>query len=295
MIKGIRLLILLFVLCHIVSLNECLADAERVVSNESGQTADIDAFQETTHENQDNPELPLDIPEKVQADPTDQLSVPEKPRVAIIIDDMGNQHQIGEKLLELDLNLSFAFLPYASFTREQANTAWLKGRDILAHMPMEPKDSRWDPGPGALHVDDSMEQLVLSIEKNIALVPHAMGVNNHMGSLFTEDRQAMRYFLEVVRDKKLFFIDSVTSSASIAMQEAMNMGVKTAGRHVFLDNTHNTEDICRQLVALINVARKKGFAIGIGHPGEATLTALIRCRKTLLENVQLVGVNELVK
>ena len=235
----------------------------------------------------------VDPPDEADCAPPDNQQ--EKPRVAIIIDDMGNQSRLGEQFLALDMNLSFSFLPHAPFTRELEEQAWVKGHDILVHMPMEPRDPQWDPGQGTLYVDDSAENLALSVQTNLALVPHAIGVNNHMGSRFTEDRPAMYQFLRLVRDERLFFVDSMTSAASIGMDEAQEMGIKTARRHVFLDNVHSPEDICRQLKELITIARKNGGAIGIGHPNEVTLTALDRCRETLLEHVQLVGVHELIQ
>jgi len=207
---------------------------------------------------------------------------------------MGNHPQIDQKFLDLDLNLTFSFLPYAPFTPGQEEKAWTLGHDILVHMPMEPRDPQWDPGPDALYVEDSIEQLTISVKKNLAMVPHAIGVNNHMGSLFTEDRLAMHQFLGIVRQKGLFFVDSETSAASIGMKEAHEMGIKTAKRHVFLDNVQKQEDICRQLEELIRIARKNGWAIGIGHSNDATLTALVSCRDTLLEHVRVVGIHELI-
>lgn len=219
----------------------------------------------------------------------------EKPHIAIIIDDMGNNRHIDEQLLDLNLNLTFAFLPYAPFTQELEERAWADGYDILVHMPMEAKDPQWNPGPDALYVNDSFEQITIAVEKNLALVPHATGVNNHMGSLFTEDRLAMHQFLGLIRQKGMFFIDSNTSSDSIGMKEAQEMGIRTARRQVFLDNIQDQKNICLQLDELVRIARKNGWAIGIGHSNETTLLALVQCRDTLLEYVNLVGIHELIQ
>ncbi len=232
------------------------------------------------------------VDEEACSSPTDQQ---EKPRIAIIIDDMGNQRRLGEQMLDLDLNLTYSFLPHAPFTPELEEQAWEQGHDILVHMPMEATDPRWDPGPGTLYLAESPGELALSVRGNLALVPHAVGVNNHMGSRFTEDRPAMRRFLGVLREEGLFFVDSMTSAASTGMDEARVMGIRTARRHVFLDNVHTQEDICRQLKELIAIAREQGDAIGIGHPNEATLTALGRCRETLLKSARVVGIHELVE
>lgn len=218
-----------------------------------------------------------------------------KPRIAIIIDDMGYHQRLGHQLLNLDLNLTFSFLPHGPFTQGLEELAWQGGHDILVHMPMEATDPSWDPGPGTLHLADPPETLRFNVARNLAAVPHAVGVNNHMGSRFTEDRSAMQHFLEMIEQQGFFFIDSSTSSDSVAMDTARAMGIRTARRHVFLDNIQTQEDICRQLKLLVREAVKRGWAVGIGHPNEATLTALTRCRTLLLEQVEIVGIRELVE
>jgi hypothetical protein len=234
-------------------------------------------------------------PDSMNPEPCDPAAVPAaKSRIAIIIDDMGMQHHIDEQLLALELNLTFAFLPYGPHTREIEERAWAAGHDVLVHMPMEPKDPRWDPGPDALYVSDSYARLSEAVEKNLARVPHAVGVNNHMGSLFTGDRLAMHQFLDLIRQRGMFFIDSGTSVESIGLREAREMGIKSARRHVFLDNAQNLKDICRRLQELVGVARDQGWAVGIGHANAATVDALRRCRGMLRENAELVGIQELI-
>jgi len=218
-----------------------------------------------------------------------------QPKIAIIIDDMGHHHTIGVELLGLDLNLSFSFLPYAPFTEEQEEHAWKMGRDILVHMPMEPRDAIWDPGEGALYVNEPADQTVQAVRDEINRVPHAIGVNNHMGSLFTSDRQAMHSVLSVVKERGLFFVDSVTDPETVGADEARKMGIRTGSRIVFLDNVHTSEDICRQLKRLVAYAKKHGSGIAIGHPNRATLDALMRCKDMLTKQVDVVGVHELVR
>jgi len=231
-------------------------------------------------------------------EPDNCLELPEAlselPRIAIIIDDMGYHQKMGEELLELDLNLTFSFLPQAPFTKEQEERAWKMGSDILVHMPMEPQDSTFNPGPGALYLDAPVESISDTVEDNLTHVPHAIGVNNHMGSKFTADRQAMHEVLLVVQEKGLFFVDSLTASESLGADEARKMGIKSASRHVFLDNSQTQEDICRQLKRLVAYAKKHGAGIAIGHPNRATVNALKLCRELLLKQVRVVGIHELV-
>jgi polysaccharide deacetylase 2 family uncharacterized protein YibQ len=218
-----------------------------------------------------------------------------RPRVAIIIDDMGYHRRIGEKLLALELNLSFSFLPHAPFAEQQEEKAYQMGRDIMVHLPMEASDAKWDPGPGALYLSAPPDDLKLTLKKNLAAVPHAIGANNHMGSLFTQNRQAMHRVLGELKKQRLFFVDSFTTAQSTGMDEAHKMGIKTNRRHIFLDNVQDPKKICIQLDKLVTLAEKQNQAIGIGHPYQATLDALRNCGKQLRTTVQVVPVHELVE
>lgn len=218
-----------------------------------------------------------------------------RPRVAIIIDDMGYHRKIGDSLLALDMSLSFSFLPEAPFACRQEEKAYLLGRDVMVHLPMEASDAKWDPGPGALYLSTSPEELLTTLKKDLAAVPHAIGANNHMGSKFTQNRQAMHRVLGELKEQGFFFIDSFTTAKSTGMEEAQEMGIKTGRRHIFLDNVQDPQKICSQLDKLAALAGKQKQAIGIGHPYQATLDALRNCREKLLTTVQVVPVHELVE
>jgi len=217
------------------------------------------------------------------------------PRVAVIIDDMGYHQQVGKRLLALDMDLTFSFLPGAPFTRQQEKQAWAEGRDVLLHMPMQPHDPAFNPGPGALYLKFSPRQIRSRMVAALASVPHAIGSNNHMGSRFTEDRAAMHAVLTVLKQRGLFFIDSYTTAASTGLNEARRMSIPTARRNIFLDNVQNKKKICRQLDKLATLAGKKGWAIGIGHPHQETYEALADCGKKLRSRVKIVGVHGLVR
>jgi len=226
---------------------------------------------------------------------TSSGNINNRPRVAIIIDDMGYHRKIGDSLLALDLNLTFSFLPEAPFVLPQEDQAYQLGRDIMAHLPMEAGDSRWNPGPGALYLSASPGEQISTLKKDLAAVPHAIGANNHMGSKFTKNRQAMRRVLTELKAQNLFFIDSFTTAQSTGLTEAQAMGVKTNRRHIFLDNVQDPEKICVQLSRLAELATLQHTAIGIGHPYQATLDALRNCGEDLLKTVRVVPVHELVE
>ena len=250
--------------------------------SELGETITNIAFEEPYS---NIPELPADIP------PAQDKSLP---MVAIIIDDMGYHKKIGNLLLELPMNLTFSFLAAAPFTAELEEKAYQSGRCIFLHLPMEPKSKEWDPGPGALFIGQSKEEQAKLFHRNLQGVPHAVGVNNHMGSLYTENRESMDSLMQLLKEQGLFFVDSFTTGNSQGVKAASSAGVPTARRHIFLDNVHSQDRVCAQLQQLVNHAEEKGWAIGIGHPNDATLAALTNCRGRLLDRVQLVSAQELL-
>jgi len=237
----------------------------------------------------EEPNRPAVIPGDLSTD-TSTL----EPKCAIIIDDMGYHLEIGRKLINLDEKLSFSFLPRAPHTESLEELAFKNGHTVLLHQPMQPEDSEWDPGPGALYVDELelQEQLLL---QNLSLVPHAVGVNNHMGSLYTRDKHVMGPLLQHIDRKKLFFVDSYTTAGSLGYKLAGELGVKTAKRRVFLDNVLDVEAICNQLQTLTEVALREKEAIGIAHPHPETYMALKRCLAPAGTFVDFVGVEELVR
>ena len=216
-------------------------------------------------------------------------------RFALVIDDMGYHQKIGEALLELPLNITFAFLPFAPHTESQLKLARARKRDILLHLPMEATDKKWDPGPGALFTAMDSETIHRTILQDLAAIPDAIGVNNHMGSLFTENEPAMREFLGLLKQRNLFFLDSQTSPHSVGYRVAGELGMLTMHRNVFLDNQQDKELIKRQLDALVFLAEKQGIAIGIAHPHQATLDALRDYLREHKKTVAMVSISSIAR
>lgn len=218
-----------------------------------------------------------------------------KPMVAIIIDDMGYQPAIGRKMLDLPLHLSFSFLPGGPQTKDLARVAKSRKRDILLHLPLEATDRTVDPGPGALAVAMDPQELEKKFAEDLAAVPMAIGLNNHMGSRFTEERPAMAALLSLVKQRGLFFLDSRTSNKSIACTVAKDAGVSCLSRHLFLDNDQSQAAVVKQVDALLALAEKNGWAVGIGHPHPATLAALTMRQQALSERVEVVGIGTIFR
>lgn len=222
-------------------------------------------------------------------------------RVAIVIDDMGSDLKKLNELFEVDAPLTVAVLPFQRHSKAIATKIHLrKGWEVIVHLPMEPKglslgDSDKNPGKGALLTSMSAREVVRRTLAGINDVPYAGGVNNHMGSKFTEDVVLMRAALNVMMQNKLYFLDSRTSASSIAGKTAREMGVRNADRSVFLDNTREEKYIKGQLDELVVMARRKGKAIAIGHPYPETIAALKRNISFLKDQgVEVVKLSDLV-
>ena len=217
-----------------------------------------------------------------------------RPMVAIIIDDMGYSLQLGRQFLQLESRLSFSFLPHAPHAGELARLAHASGRDMLVHLPMEPKEKKWRLEPETLLKADGPDRIREKVEAMLAAIPHAAGASNHMGSLFTENAQGMWVVIETLKARGLYFVDSATTPDSQGLALARRLHLPSARRHLFLDNEHEAAAICRQLHQLTALAQRQGQAIGIGHPNQAMLTALTQCGKEALQPVELVGVSRLL-
>ncbi len=209
---------------------------------------------------------------------TNKILAQDKPAIAIVIDDMGYDKVLGQMAIDLPGALSFSFLPYAPFTPELAENAFAHGKEVLAHIPMqsfEPKKLGKDGLTWAMEKNELTQKLITQI----AEVPHAIGVNNHMGSLLTQDSESMQWVVAglqgVSAKEELFFLDSRTTKHTVAETVAFESGLATARRDVFFDHTDDRQAIREQFQSLVRLAKEKGFAIGIGHPKSNTLKVLL--------------------
>ena len=196
-------------------------------------------------------------------------------RLAIVIDDMGEDVGIARGLARLPVAVSFSVWPLASSAKTVALLAEKAGRELLVHLPMEPKAyPRANPGPGALFVSMTGEEIGRLVREALDRLPTARGLNNHMGSRFTESGPGMHAALVPLRERGLFFLDSVTSYQSAAQTQAQALGVPFHRRDVFLDNVRDVRAILHQLRLAQRLALKRGHAVAIGHPHPETLQAL---------------------
>lgn len=192
--------------------------------------------------------------------------------IVLIIDDLGFDGQPLDKLMTLDPNLNLAILPNGTRATEFAERLNARGFEILCHLPMEPR-GREAPGANAILTSMSDEEIARATRANVEKVPHARGVNNHMGSRATADRRVMNGVIGALPEG-MYFIDSRTTGGSVAADVARERNVPTATRHVFLDDVATEAAVRRQVAELAEAAERRGIAVGIGHPYPVTLRVL---------------------
>ncbi len=242
-------------------------------------------------------------PKKGAKKPVQASAVPKVPHVprhrgdvVLILDDVGFDHQPLSAAMEIDPNLNFAVLPNARNAILFANTLNARGFEILCHLPMEPEGfPRVSPGPNAVLTTMTAGEIAETMRADLASVPHARGVNNHMGSRATADRRVMSSVLASL-PKGMYFIDSRTTAGSVAAATARSMNVKTASRSVFLDDIPRDAAIRAQLQTLLADAEERGVAVGIGHMYPSTIRVLTADAPSLRERgFRFVRASEIVQ
>lgn len=217
--------------------------------------------------------------------------------IALIIDDLGNHARAGERVVALPGPVTCAILPHTPYASELAEDCHGSGKEVMLHLPMQPGRSAERPGPGSLLQGQGRFQVTRRVRSNFADVPFAMGVNNHMGSHLTRHLAYMDWVMKSLKEEgALFFVDSYTSPTSVALRVARANDLPAIGRDVFLDHRTDREHIRQQLALLKSIARRRGAALGIGHPHGTTLSELERALPDLAaEGIMLVSVSELIR
>jgi polysaccharide deacetylase 2 family uncharacterized protein YibQ len=215
--------------------------------------------------------------------------------VAIVIDDVGFDERPALELSKLDLPLTFAILPYQRHSRSLSSRLREAGHEVILHLPMEPEQYPLrDPGKGVVGGGMDAGEIVREMASALQEVPQAAGISNHMGSRATADSEVMRVILEEVRSRGLYFLDSRTTTSTVALQMAQEMRVPALERSVFLDASRDESYIESQVRRLLREARDRGSAVAIGHLYPATVEVLKRSAGLLQgEDIRLVPASEL--
>lgn len=219
----------------------------------------------------------------------------DKPRVALIIDDMGLDVKHSHQTMDLPGPLTMSFMPYAKNLRAQTAYAISKGHELMVHIPMQPENTKLDAGPKVLKVGQAPEQFLKILDSDLSAFGGYVGVNNHMGSKMTQDTEGMALLMEELKKRGLLFVDSKTISTSVAANEAKKAGVPYAVRNVFVDDEEAKGPIEGSLQHIEKLALSKGLAIAIAHPREETVKALKEWLPTLKDKgIEMVPVSAIV-
>ena len=212
------------------------------------------------------------IPEKVYVQPSGEIV--KGPRMAIILDDWGNNFSLVQLAVDLHRPVTLSILPHLPNSERIDAEAAKNNLGVMLHMPMQPKNKSKGLEPHTIMVTNSDKVIVAYLDSALASVPHADGVNNHMGSAATSDERVMKTVLSHLLSKGLFFVDSNTISTSVAPRVAKELGIKFTKRDVFIDNDLKSESVKRYLRRAVAIALKRGRVVVIGHDKKVTLEAI---------------------
>lgn len=199
-----------------------------------------------------------------------------RPMISIVLDDVGVARQHAEMAVALPAPIVLSIMTYAGNAAALAREAHAKGHEVMVHMPMQPMNDAINPGPNALSVGMEALEIKRRVDWGLGRLAGYVGLNNHMGSRFTQDAEGMRVVLAEAKRRGLLFLDSKTIAGSIGDKLAAEMGVTHIARDVFLDDDMSEAAVARQLANAEAIARKRGYAVAIGHPHPATIAVLKR-------------------
>jgi len=203
-------------------------------------------------------------------------SLEPKPKVALIMDDMGYSLDAIYDLLSIQKPITVAILPYSPLGRETAQLAHQNGFEILLHLPLESINYEEENNSiqGLIHSNMSAQQVIEILDRDLEQVPYISGVNNHMGSKITPNDSMMYTILQRLKERNLFFVDSRTTANTVAYDIARRLNIPSAERNVFLDVELDEDYIKDRLIELFTLAQRNGMAVGICHPLPETIRVL---------------------
>ncbi|MBU1076847.1 MAG: divergent polysaccharide deacetylase family protein [Spirochaetes bacterium] len=292
-------------------LQDILSEVEQVISGENGSLSgyqikkngsDI-SLQLTIHSRGAEEQTYQMIISKNDPEKDDQLfmegGVHQGPIICIIIDDAGYNSPLTSKFIKLPVKLGIAVLPFLKNSAKIAGMIKEADKEVLLHMPMEPenyRERRIKLFESEILTGMTVKQIHETMERMLTSIPHVTGVNNHQGSRVTADKRVMKAVLDKIKKKKLYFIDSLTSKKSVTRSITGQLQVNYGIRDVFLDNRNEYSYIAGQMEKLINIALKKGKAIGIGHIGNENTYKVVKDYISIIRSkgIKMVNPSEII-
>jgi len=234
------------------------------------------------------------------ATPTTALIPGTKPgvkgKIALIIDDLGPNLSLARAVLAIDFPITFSILPFYIYSKEIAKEAHSLGREVILHLPLEPRDNEnRTPEKGTLYTWMDEDRILDQLREDLSAIPYVSGVNGHMGSRFTEDRKGMEVMLKEIKSRGLYFLDSFTTGHSTGSAVARDMGVRFGKRDFFLDRSMEESTIEDRLLQLSELSKKRGYAIGIAHSTHDTIDILKKMLPLLSsEGIEVVPLSQII-
>lgn len=218
------------------------------------------------------------------------------PIVGLIIDDLGDRFNDGQRAIALPGNVTYSILPQTTFSHHLAELAHHQGKEVMLHQPMQALGDQ-PMGPGGLSLHMTHREFVSTVHANFASVPYARGLNNHMGSLLTQHPGQMAWLMEELRWRgHLYFVDSTTTNQTVALKVALEQQLPGLRRNIFLDHDRSEAAIRAQFQRFVTQAKAVGSSLAIAHPYPETLLVLEELLPTLKEQgISLVPVSELIR
>lgn len=231
-------------------------------------------FEEFGKDTRKSPPVISKTPDKTRPAPKDRPSS-DLPKIAIVMDDLGPNKDAAKTVFALNAPLTLSILPHEAYSEWIAKEGHRLGHKIIAHIPMEAVSPQ-RLGKGSLSTWMTDREIAETLSDDIRSIPQISGVSNHMGSAFTKDERAMRALISELKKHRLFFLDSFTTAESVGYKLAKAEGLDALRRDVFLDNNDDLREIEAQWKRLLDISRKKGYAIALAHPRKNTLEFLQR-------------------
>ncbi|MFH0764454.1 MAG: divergent polysaccharide deacetylase family protein [Candidatus Omnitrophota bacterium] len=217
-------------------------------------------------------------------------------KVAIVMDDFGYNMNDLDTLFSINEPITLSILPSLRYSKTIAEYARGRGYEVILHLPLEPHRKDVKEEADTIRSGMADTEIVSRLAKEIESVPGASGVSNHMGSKSTEDKELMAAIFRYLKNRRLYFFDSLTSEKSVCRETAEAAGLKYARRDIFLDNTDRREYIEKQLAALKRMALRKGRAIAVCHDKKFTIAALAKMMPQMAKDgIEFVTLSDMVR
>lgn len=227
----------------------------------------------------------------VASERAEMTSGEKRGELAILIDDFGYGGEGTEEMLALPIPFTAAVMPFSKQTAKDAEAVRQAGKEIFIHMPMESLTGKREwVGEKGVFRDMTEGEIKARAEEAFAILPDAAGLNNHMGSAIMEDERSLSVVMDVLKEKNVLFVDSMTTAKSLGRTIAGRKGVTFLGRDVFLDSTDSVEVVKTNLRKAAEVALEKGYALAIGHVGPEGGLVTAKAIKELIPELEQAGI-----